>query len=68
VAALRGSFSRTALQEAALSPIQSNPAYQPPQPVISSEEEGSDIDTDPWHFRKKGADGVALQRADALAD
>lgn len=53
VAALRGSFDRAVLHEASLSPSRPNPAYQAPQPVLSGAEEGGDLDTNPWHFRKK---------------
>jgi hypothetical protein len=53
VAALRGAFDRAVLQKASLTAGQTNPAYQAPQPTLSGAEEGSDIDTNPWHFRKK---------------
>lgn len=53
VAALRGSFDRAALQKPDLRPSLPNPAYQPPQPTLSGAEEGSDIDTTPWRFRKR---------------
>jgi hypothetical protein len=53
VAALRGSLATARLLSATLSVSRPNPAYQPPPPVIAGDEEGSDINTDPWRFRRK---------------
>jgi hypothetical protein len=71
VAALRGSLPQGRYQTAMLGAGQPNPAYQPPQITDSGEEEGSDINTDPWHFRKTvsmigqgGGDGANLWRVE----
>ncbi len=54
VASLQGAFKDAVFQKAMLGPIQPNLEYHAPAGELENiEEEGSDINTDPWHFRKK---------------
>jgi hypothetical protein len=53
VAALRGSFAKAVLPPGVVSAPSPNPAYVPPPSTASEgEDEGSDINTDPWNFRR----------------